>query len=147
MRARKGYDVPRLRLGRSRPPAHTRPMGADFIDLRAWQEAVGLVRIVTLVSRSVRGPGALGVVEQLLGAAESIPANVAEGYGRGLGKDFARFLRIAVASTAEVESHLRVAVASGRLTAEVADPAIGQARLVRALTTGLARSVARRCRA
>ncbi len=119
-------------------------MAADFVDLLAWQEGVALVREVVRVSPCVRGAGAEEVVDQLLRAAESVPANVAEGYGRGPGKDFARFLRVAAASAAEVESHVRVAEASGRLRAEVALGLVTRARRVRALVVGLRRSVKRR---
>lgn len=116
-------------------------MAADFIDLLAWQEGVALVRDVVRTAPQVRGAGAEDVVDQMLRAAESVPANVAEGYGRGMGPDFARFLRVAAASAAEVESHVRVAEASGRLNAEVALGLVARARRVRALVVGLRRSV------
>jgi four helix bundle protein len=38
---------------------------------------------------------------QLLDSAGSIAANIEEGYGRGFGKDYARFLRIALGSARE----------------------------------------------
>jgi four helix bundle protein len=116
-------------------------VAADFVDLLAWQEGVALVRDVVRVAPQVRGAGADDVVDQLLRAAESVPANVAEGYGRGLGRDFARFLRIAAASAAEVESHVRVAEASGPVQAEVALDLVTRARRARALVVGLRRSV------
>jgi four helix bundle protein len=119
-------------------------VAADFVDLLAWQEGVALVRAVVSAAPQVRGAGAEEFVDQMLGAAESVPANVAEGYGRGLGRDFARFLRIAAASAAEVENHVRVAEASGRIEAEVALGLVTRARRARALVVGLRRSVKRR---
>ena len=77
----------------------------------------------------------------MLRAAESVPASVADGYGRGLGRDCARLLRVAAASAAEVESHARLAEASGRLQAEVALELVRRARRARALVVGLRRSV------
>lgn len=40
-------------------------------------------------------------MSQLLRSSGSIPANVEEGYGRGFGKDYARFLRIEIGSARE----------------------------------------------
>ncbi|MCB0098207.1 MAG: four helix bundle protein [Caldilineaceae bacterium] len=40
---------------------------------------------------------------QLVSAAGSVPANIEEGYGRGYGKDYARFLRISLGSARETQ--------------------------------------------
>jgi four helix bundle protein len=119
-------------------------VGGDFGDLIAWREAVALAGDVASLARGIRGAGAWSAADQMLRAAESIPANIAEGYGRGLGRDFARFLRVAGASAAELESHLRVASVTGRAPAARLDPAIARTRRVRALIRGLAQSVAGR---
>jgi four helix bundle protein len=42
-----------------------------------------------------------GIAWQLIDSAGSIAANIEEGYGRGFGKDYARFLRIALGSARE----------------------------------------------
>ena len=44
---------------------------------------------------------AKGIAWQLIDAAGSISANIDEGYGRGFGKDYARFLRTALGSARE----------------------------------------------
>jgi four helix bundle protein len=119
-------------------------MAGDFADLRVWTDSVAIVREVAGLVRSMREPAARGASEQMLRAAESIPANIAEGYGRGLGDDFARFLRVAAASAAELESHLHVSVACGRLPPTRVQPVIGRARALRAMIRGLASSVAAR---
>jgi len=116
-------------------------VAADFVDLIAWQEGVALVRDVVRLAPQVRGVGAVDVVDQILRAAESVPANIAEGYGRASGRDFARFLRVAAASAAEVESHVRVAEASGRLHSDAAAALVARARRARALACGLRKSV------
>jgi four helix bundle protein len=119
-------------------------MSGDFTDLRVWSDSVMLVREVVALVRLMKGPAARSAVDQMVRAAESIPANIAEGYGRSLGTDFARFLRVAGASAAELESHLHVSLACGRLPPEQARPLIGRVRAVRAMIRGLANSVAAR---
>ena len=116
-------------------------MAADFVDLLAWQRAVGLVREVVRLAPQVRGPGAADTVDQLMSAAESVAANIAEGYGRRGGREFARFLRIAAASAAETESHLRVAEACGRLPSDAVAAVLAHCREVRALVNGLRKAV------
>jgi four helix bundle protein len=50
-----------------------------------------------------------GLTSQLRRSVASIPANLAEGCGRGSDQDFARFVQIAMGSAAEVEYHLLLA--------------------------------------
>ena len=59
-----------------------------------------------------------GLVSQLRRAAHSIPANLAEGSGRGSDKDFARFLRISTGSANELEYGLTLARDLGLLDRE-----------------------------
>jgi four helix bundle protein len=114
------------------------------VDPIAWQRAVELAAAVARTAERLRGPGSMIVSDQLRRAADSVPANIAEGYGRGLGPDFARFLNVAAGSAADVEGHLRVAVNAGRLSEAEAVDVTALARRVRALIRGLARSVAAR---
>jgi four helix bundle protein len=116
-------------------------MAGDFIDLRAWREAAALAATTCALARRMRGPGAGPLMLQTIRAALSVPANIAEGHGRGPGRDCVRFLRIARGSAAEVESHLRVAVLAGYLTESDASPVIRQARFVRFLTKRLSESI------
>jgi four helix bundle protein len=56
------------------------------------------------------------VVSQLLRAAASVPANIAEGRMRGTRKDYARFVSIARGSLAETETFLLLSVRTDLLT-------------------------------
>ncbi len=112
-------------------------MSGDLQDLVAWREAADLAHRTLIAAKRLRGPGASAAADQIARASESIPANVAEAYGRGLGRDGARFLRVARGSAAELESHLWVAQHAGRLPQPLAASLMDQARRVRALIRGL----------
>ncbi len=114
-------------------------MAGDLQDLVAWQEAAQLAIDVIAAAREIRGVGAPSATDQLVRCAESIPANIAEGYGRGFGRDGARFLRMARSSAVELESHLWVARGSGRIAPDVANELLSRTRRVRALIQGLIR--------
>jgi four helix bundle protein len=75
----------------------------------AAEVSVGVIRQV----RSFPAPERFGVGDQLIRAAVSVPANIAEGCGRGTITDFRRFLLYARGSAQEVLSLLQVARRSG----------------------------------
>ena len=81
----------------------------DFKRLIVWQKAF---QVSLDLHREADGfVGRYGFVlgDQLVRAALSIPANIAEGAGRESVKEFRRFLTIALGSAAELENHLMLA--------------------------------------
>ena len=87
-------------------------------DLLAWQRGVDLVELVYRTSSDWPKDERFGLTGQARRAAVSIPANIAEGYGRGSDKEFARFPAIARGSLRELETHLHIAQRLGFLSAE-----------------------------
>ena len=117
-------------------------MGGDLVDLLAWREAASLAHAAIAAARCMSGVGSLAAADQLARAAESIPANIAEAYGRGFGRDGTRFLRVARGSATELESHLWLAERTGRVPGAVAGQLLRQTQRVRALLRGLIRATA-----
>jgi four helix bundle protein len=81
----------------------------DFRKLRVWQKAHEQVLAVYRSTRVFPKHETYGLRAQLRRAAASIPANIAEGCGRGSDADFSRFLIFALSSACELEYHLILA--------------------------------------
>jgi four helix bundle protein len=81
----------------------------DFRRLRAWRRARGLVLTVYRLSDPWPDRERFGLTAQARRAVISIPSNVAEGAGRGSDLDFARFVRISIGSSCELETLLTLA--------------------------------------
>jgi four helix bundle protein len=77
-----------------------------YKELIVWQKARVLVKEVYELSASFPNSEKYGLTSQAQRAAISIPANIAEGSGRGSNKDFSRFLDIATASAFELETEI-----------------------------------------
>jgi len=81
----------------------------NFKKLAVWEKAHQLTLDVYKITTLFPKDEMYGLTSQLRRASSSIPANIAEGSGRGGSKEMAQFLRIAQGSAHEVEYHLLLA--------------------------------------
>jgi len=77
----------------------------DFKKLEVWRKAHELTLDVYRATESFPRTEVYGLTTQLRRSCSSIPANIAEGCGRGTNGDLGRFLRIAAGSASELEYH------------------------------------------
>jgi len=79
-----------------------------YRDLKVWQKSMLLVTDIYRATKSFSPEERYGLTSQLRRSAVSIPANMAEGYGRNSTQDYVRFLRIANGSLFELQTHLEI---------------------------------------
>lgn len=114
---------------------------ADFKKLDVWQKAHALSLSIDRMCKRIRASQYYSLRNQIFTAALSIPANVAEGRRKTSEKEFVRFLRIAVSSTSELESHLLFAQDAKVIAKSEAVSLIGQTILVRKMLYALIKRV------
>ena len=108
-----------------------------FENIKAWQEAMALVRMVYEAVKSDKGFSSdYRFREQVQSAAVSIMSNIAEGFSRRSMKEFTQFLFIAKGSAAEVQSQLYVALDQGYITQEKFDELYSKSDEVARLISG-----------
>lgn len=113
----------------------------NFKDLIAWQKAMELAVAVYETTRTFPSDERFALTSQLRRAAVSIPSNIAEGQGRGAGKEFRNFLRIANGSRQEVETQLDLARRLGFISAEAEAILVDRIHELGRIIRGLAASI------
>ncbi|MER8911344.1 four helix bundle protein [Mesorhizobium sp. M0854] len=94
---------------------------ASYRDLIVWQQAMDLTVAIYQVTRTWPKDEIYGLTGQVRRAATSVPANIAEGYGRESRASYQQFLRIAQGSLKELETHLLIAQRVGITSREVVE--------------------------
>jgi four helix bundle protein len=106
----------------------------------AWQKSMDLAVSVYRASRGLPDDERYGLTSQMRRAASSIPANIAEGRGRGGQTEYVRFLRIAYGSLCELETHLQLAHRLEFVDSERLSDLLARTSEVGRLLNGLIRS-------
>jgi len=112
-----------------------------YRDLVAWQKAMEMAEQVYRATKGFPDEEKFGLVSQMRRAAVSVPSNIAEGFGRGRGPDFRRFLEIAKGSLFEVQTQGELARRMGWLKCDDLAVLREATQRVDAVLSGLIRSV------
>lgn len=84
-------------------------MAQGFRDLKVWQASKQLALLVYRLTSSFPRCELHGITRQMRAAAVSIPANIAEGQGRGTRKDYCHFVGMALGSPNELVTLAEIA--------------------------------------
>jgi four helix bundle protein len=97
----------------------------SYQDLQVWQKSMDLVLECYKLTQRFPANEQYGLTSQLRRATVSVPANIAEGFGRWHRKEFVRFLLTANGSLKEVETHLFISERLGYLQKPDLQKALG----------------------
>ncbi|CDX43149.1 S23 ribosomal protein [Mesorhizobium sp. SOD10] len=113
----------------------------SYRDLVVWQQAMDLAVSIYETTRAWPKEELYGLTTQLRRAAASVPANIAEGYGRESRASYQQFLRIAQGSLKELETHLLIAQRVGITSNEAVELLMKQSESVSTLLRLLIRKL------
>jgi four helix bundle protein len=108
-----------------------------YQDLVVWQRGMELAAECYELTRQFPKTEMYGMVSQIRRSAASVPANIAEGYGRGSRRQYLQFLQIAQGSLYELETHLLLAKKVKLTSSESAASSLGKCVEVSKLLRGL----------
>jgi four helix bundle protein len=97
----------------------------SYRDLNVWTKSLVLVRSVYEITEAFPARERFGLTAQIRRAAVSVPANIAEGYGRATRGEYRNHLSVARGSASEVESLLLVGQHLGFVTTDGLDAVLG----------------------
>ena len=93
----------------------------SYRELEVWKKSIGLVKILYKVTEKFPENERFGLIIQIRRAAVSIPANIAEGWGRETIKNYVQFLRIARGSLFELDTLILIAFELNYISKEQED--------------------------
>jgi four helix bundle protein len=102
----------------------------SFKELEVWSRAMDLATSIYALTDGLPKREEYRLTAQLIRAAISVPANIAEGHARATRKDYAHFVSIARGSVAEIETLLLLTTRAGFLSDDTVYPVLQQAETV-----------------
>ena len=116
----------------------------SYRDLEVWKKSMDLVVECYGVTRGFPQFETFGLASQMQRAVVSVPSNIAEGRTSAHGKEFLRYLSIAGASLAELETHIEIAERLKYIDQGIAEQLLGRAVEIGRMLNGLRRSIRKR---
>ena len=113
----------------------------DYRDLDVWNESMNLAADIYRVTQAFPREEMFGMTSQMRRASVSVPANIAEGYGRQQTKPFIQFLRVSQGSLKEVETLVLLSVRVGLIAEVAADALVQRCQRVGKMLVGLVRKL------
>src|SRR3989304_2482638 len=109
----------------------------SYQDLIVWQKAMDRGEQCSRLTKRFPRDELFGMTSQIRRASASIPANIAEGWGREGTKEYIQFLRVAQGSLKELETHLILSRRVGLATEAQVTPLLGLTMEVGKMTRSL----------
>jgi four helix bundle protein len=113
----------------------------DYRKLDVWKKSHELAVSTYKVTKVFPKEEMFSLTSQMRRASASVPANIAEGCGRGGGIELGRFLQIASGSAHELEYHLLLAAELGYLKPEEQEKMNNQVSEVKRMLSALIKKV------
>lgn len=113
----------------------------SYRDLMAWQGAMNLAEVCYRLTKGFPKEEMYGMTSQIRRASSSVPANIAEGYGRKNRKEYIHFLYIAQGSLKELETHLLLSQRVQLSTSQSVNAALTQCESVGRLLFALIKAL------
>ncbi len=113
----------------------------SYRDLRIWQEGMNIAEACYQITKTFPREEIYGMTSQIRRSAGSIPANIAEGYGREYRAEYIQFLRIAQGSLKELETHLLLSIRVGLATKQAIEPLLNRCESLGKMIRSLIRSL------
>jgi four helix bundle protein len=116
----------------------------SYRDLKVWQDAMTLVEGCYHFTKDMPREEIYGLTSQIRRSSVSVPANIAEGYGRDSSGSYVNFLKTAQGSLKELETHLiltqRLKLGSFETATQLLASADAIGRMLRALIRSIEHS-------
>jgi four helix bundle protein len=112
-----------------------------YRDLRVWRDAMDLAESCYRMTARFPRDERYGLTSQIRRASVSIPANIAEGYGRNSKGAYVQFLRVAQGSLKELETHILLAERLALTSPDTCDPLLKSCDALGRMLWSLIRSI------